>query len=225
METRPDCRQIGFRHASGLTAIAVCVAIHLLGVRAPAVHAAGHLGLSWSPQTSQFQDNAGVALSSRLQASQQTYSAAEAIQLTWSVTNVSQEDALVVSHYATNAGRQFDNLELRVVRQEDGRSWTLALSTPRKSAARIGCVLGPGETLAHGLDLRRWAAVQHSALGAGTFQIVAVYQVENAEPPMTDWARCTEIAVSESFALQHGPSRPPLRGTLRSTPVVIHLSN
>lgn len=155
------------------------------------------------------------------------FSTIEPVHLTWTLKNATRRDVLVVSHYSTGDQRHFDNLELRIVRREDRKAWTIRPSGPRKAAAKVGCLLTPGGTARHDLDLSYWTRLRRIDLGTGSFDIIATYRVAEGERPMSEWANCEEVLTggSREPRLRSGPPRDPWRGVLESKAITLQIGN
>ena len=180
-----------------------------------------------SSATTEQRADISSSLASQLSAGKAVFSRREPVRLTWTLTNVAAREVLVISHYAVGNRRHFDPLELRIVRREDRKVWTLALTGPRKAAAKIACLLAPGRTLRHDIDVAEWSSLQRVDLGMGTFEVVAVYRVAATERPVREWANCDEVPPDGSAVprMETGPPRDPWRGVLESSPAALEIRN
>jgi hypothetical protein len=140
--------------------------------------------------------------------------------------NESGREVLALSHYTTAGRRDFDQVELTIRRIADGRAWSIPLSAPRKGVAKVACLLAPGATLRHEIDLRPWAGPHGLTLESGTFEMTAVYRVDDGEPAIREWANCDAVASTAGAepSLVQGPPRAPWRGVLRSAAVIVRIA-
>lgn len=153
------------------------------------------------------------------------YSRNQPIRLTWSLTNSSPNEILVLSHYATTERRHFDHTELEIVRADDQKVWNLPLFGARKGVAKVGCLMAPGDTLKHAIDLASWLNLHHIDIGAGKFNVTATYRVGPTESAIGAWVSCKDVTSVDDRELRfaHGASRFPWRGVTRSNRVVLQI--
>ena len=116
-------------------------------------------------------------LEASLTSEKSVYTLAENIRLNWKLTNKVNEDILLVSHYVTPQGNHYDNLQLRVIGEGQREPILIPLSTARYATAKIVCLLKPGKSLSHTLNLTDWLRLKNIELGSGHFDITATYQV------------------------------------------------
>ena len=173
----------------------------------------------------QRQSSVANGLTASLGSSKPSYARTEPIDLAWTLRSLSRQVIPVISHYETAGGRHFDQIEVQIVRTEDNRRWSFALIGPRKGVARVGCLLPPGGTLHHEIELRQWLRLKRIEIGVGTFEIVAVYTISANEPPLNEWSACDQAppATPGESPLVKGPSRQPWRGVVTSSTVVVRI--
>jgi hypothetical protein len=155
----------------------------------------------------------------------QTILRGEAIKLTWTLANNSPNRILVLSHFATNGHNDFDQVELTLTRKHDNEIMHLSLISPRKAAAKVFCLLDPGETISNDLDLPHWLTLNYVDIGVGSYEVVAIYHVSVNEAPVSDWMRCRDI-MSESDKQVHSSSAEltPWSGEIKSRPIEFQIS-
>jgi hypothetical protein len=184
-----------------------------------------HRALTPGNHGSQRQSPVANGLTASLGSRKPDYVRTEPIDLVLTLGNVSGQVIPVISHYETSAGRHLDPVELHIVRTEDQRRWSFSLMGPRKGVAKIGCLLPPGGTLHHELDLRQWLRLKRMDIGVGTFEIVAVYTINANEPPLNQWTVCDQALLTGGAESPPARdlSRQPWRGVVTSNGVVVRI--
>ena len=149
----------------------------------------------------------------------------EAIKLSWTLANNSPNRILVLSHFVANGHNDFDQVELKLTRKHDNEIMHLSLISPRKAAAKVFCLLDPGETISHHLDLLHWLTLNYVDIGVGSYEVVAIYHVGVNEAPVSGWMRCRDI-MSESGNQVHSSSAEltPWSGEIKSRPIEFQIS-
>lgn len=156
-----------------------------------------------------------------LAASEAVYSVKESVHLSVGIANHTGMPQLVVSHVLAGDMVHFDNIELEVHRLADGHSWRFALTGLRNAAARVACLLQPGDTLRQDIDLSAWLKLLHLDIGNGTFQMRARYKVGEAEAPFAEWGDCR--VAKGTLRSRSEESRRPWHGELVSNPITIRI--
>jgi len=164
-------------------------------------------------------------LEASLTSEKSVYTLAENIRLNWKLTNKVNEDILLVSHYVTPQGNHYDNLQLRVIGEGQREPILIPLSTARYATAKIVCLLKPGKSLSHTLNLTDWLRLKNIELGSGHFDITATYQVTEKERSVTNWIMCDEVNQEGEFPQQWqtGSAQPVWHGIVESNKIQINI--